>query len=49
MPLRLPIEHFAEAIAVWIGCVLLFVLVVLLRKAWIRRAKTQRINSRGAE
>jgi len=46
--LNLPTGHFAEATAVWVGCVLAFVLVVLLRRVWVRRAKARKVAARSA-
>ena len=42
MMLDLPVGHFLEATAVWSSCVVLFVLIVALRRVWIERAKTLR-------
>jgi hypothetical protein len=44
--LNVPVGHFAEATAIWCGCVLLFVLVIGLRRVWIQRAKTLKMTAR---
>lgn len=44
--LNAPDGHFIEATAVWVGCVLAFILVILLRRAWIQRAKTRKAADR---
>jgi hypothetical protein len=48
MPLNPTIVHFAEAIAVWCACLLLFVLIIALRRVWIRHAKTARAAARAS-
>ena len=44
--LNVPVGHFAEATVIWSGCVVLFVLVIALRRAWIERVKASRMNAR---
>jgi hypothetical protein len=46
MPLSLVLDRFAEAIAVWFACVLLFVIAVLFRRAWVRRARAAKAAAR---
>ena len=43
---NVPVGHFAEATAVWAGCVLVFVLVIALRRSWIQRAKALKMSGR---
>jgi len=43
---NLPVGHFAEATAIWAGCVLVFVLVIVLRRSWIQRAKALKMGVR---
>ena len=45
---NVPVGHFAEATAVWAGCVLVFVLVIVLRRSWIQRAKALKMNARAS-
>jgi hypothetical protein len=42
---NVPVGHFAEATAIWAGCVLVFVLVIVLRRAWIQRAKALKMSA----
>lgn len=44
--LNAPDGHFIEATAVWVGCVVVFALVILLRRAWIQRAKARKTGER---
>ncbi len=44
--LNVPVGHFAEATAIWAGCVLVFVLVIVLRRSWIQRAKALKMGVR---
>jgi hypothetical protein len=43
---NVPVGHFAEATAIWAGCVLVFVLVIVLRRSWIQRAKALKMGAR---
>jgi hypothetical protein len=45
---NVPVGHFTEATAVWAGCVLVFVLVIVLRRSWIQRAKALKMNARAS-
>ncbi len=46
--LNVPVGHFAEATAIWAGCVVVFVLVIVLRRSWIQRAKALKMNARAS-
>ena len=46
--LNVAIDHFTEAIAVWCGCVLLFVLVIALKRARVHRARAARAAGRAS-
>ena len=43
---NVPVGHFAEATAIWAGCILVFVLVIVLRRSWIQRAKALKMGAR---
>ncbi len=47
--LNVPIGHFTEAAAVWCGCVLLFILVIALKRARVHQARAARAAGRASK